>query len=212
MLTFESSPAPAPGSRILVLLHGRGADERDLLPLGRELPAGWSLVAPRAPFPGAPWGYGGGWAWYRFLGDRAPDPDSLSGSFDAVGELLDALPAELGFVPPEIVVGGFSQGGTTALGFALANPGRVRRVVVLSGFLPVHPLVQAAPATAGALRIFWGHGRADPAIPFTWGEAGRAELRGLGAEVTARDYPIGHGISRSELEDLARWLDDSPAS
>ena len=59
---------------------------------------------------------------------------------------------------------------------------------------------------AARLPVFWGHGRHDGSIPFAWGEAGRAALRAAGAQVTARDYPIGHGISPAELRDLAGWL------
>lgn len=210
MLEFQRRvPAGAQdGTPLLVLLHGRGADERDLLPLASHFPPQFAVVTPRAPFPAAPWGYGPGWAWYRFLGDTAPEATSFTASLAAIGELLDALPELLGFAPGETVLGGFSQGGTTALGYALAaaSPAAspVARVVVLSGFLPEAPAVELAQAAR--LQVFWGHGQHDGSIPFAWGEAGRAALRGAGARVTARDYPMGHGVSPAELRDLAAWL------
>jgi phospholipase/carboxylesterase len=62
------------GAPLLVLLHGRGADRFDLLELGPLLAPGAVVVTPQAPFPGLPWGYGPGWAWYRFLGRDRPEP------------------------------------------------------------------------------------------------------------------------------------------
>ncbi len=201
------------GTPVLLLLHGRGSDERDLLSLAPHLPPRFALVAARAPFAAAPWGYGPGWAWYRFTGGRAPEPESFLSSLDALGELIGGLPQALGFAPGELVLGGFSQGGTTAVGYALsareaaARP-PVARVAVLSGFLPESPAVHLH--AAAGLPVFWGHGWHDGSIPFAWGEEGRAALRAAGARVTARDYPMGHGISPAELRDLATWLGQDP--
>src|SRR5690554_2946989 len=115
------------GAPIIVLLHGRGSDRHDLLGLRRGLPPEAILVAPQAPFPGAEWGYGGGWAWYRYLGEDWPEPDSFNTSQDALAEFLDDLPAKLQLSgnPGPIALGGFSQGGTMALAHALRRPGRV---------------------------------------------------------------------------------------
>lgn len=197
---------PRDGAPLLVLMHGRGADKGDLAGLRPHLPAGAILVLPQAPFPGAPWGYGPGWAWYRFLGRDRPEPESFQTSQRALAELLTVLPGLLPVRPGELVLGGFSQGGTMALGHALSRPGAVPRVVNLSGFLADHPSVRATPQTVRGTRIFWGHGVHDPAIPFELAEEGRAALRAAGAELEARDYPIGHWISPEELDALVEWL------
>ena len=60
--------APADGGTVVVLLHGRGSHKGDLQALRPVLPDDWALVTPQAPYPGAEWGYGPGWAWYRYLG------------------------------------------------------------------------------------------------------------------------------------------------
>lgn len=203
---------------VLVLLHGRGADETDLLGLSRHLPATWTVVAPRAPFSATPWGYGPGWAWYRYLGEDRPEPESYEQSLRAVSELIGALPVKYGFDADRLVLGGFSQGGTISLGFSLATAAghlgvdapRVRRVVNLSGFLADHPLVEAKPDTVAGTRIFWGHGTADPAIPFELAVRGRAALVAAGADVRAHDYPAGHWIEPQELNDLVAWVDSRP--
>lgn len=194
---------------VLVLLHGRGSDERDLFPIGRELDPRATIVSIRAPFEAAPWGYGPGWAWYQFLGGTTPEPDSFVAGQEALARFLDDLPALLGRAVPNsaIVLGGFSQGGTSALAFALRNPGRVGAVMVFSGFLADHASVVATPSTVAMLPIWWGHGTADGAIPFLNAEAGWATLSAVGAQVTHESYPgMGHSISPAELRSASMWL------
>jgi len=194
------------GAPLVILLHGRGTDRFDLLGLAPEVAPDAVVVTPEAPHPGRPWGYGPGWAWYRYLGLNIPEPESFESSQQALAELIGELPARLPVRTGPVVLGGFSQGGTMSLGFALRNPGAVPAVACLSGFLPHHPTVQATAESVRGTRFFWGHGTADPAIPFSMGEEGRAALRAAGAELEARDYPIGHGISPQEARDLRDWI------
>ena len=143
---------------VIVLLHGRGSDERDLFPLGRELHAEATIVSIRAPFDAAPWGYGPGWAWYRFLGGTTPEPDSFAAGQAALEGYLQELPDRLGRAIPtrSLVLGGFSQGGTTALAQLLRRPGSAAAVMVFSGFLATHPTVSATPERVGTTPIWWG--------------------------------------------------------
>lgn len=194
------------GAPLIVLLHGRGANERDLMGLLPRLPQDWIALFPRATFPGAPWGYGPGWAWYRYLGGTSPEPESFSMSLDALGTLLDTFPERVGARPGPLILGGFSQGGTMSTAFALANPGRVAMVLNFSGFLADHPAIQVTEENASALRLFWGHGLSDPAIPHAFAVEGRAALREAGADLEARDYPIGHWIDPAELADAVKWV------
>lgn len=194
------------GALTIVLLHGRGSDEADLMGLRDGLPRGAVLVAPRAPFEGARWGYGSGWAWYRFLGGAKPEPDSFEESQRALEELLGSLPSLLPVEPGPVVLGGFSQGGTMSLAYALRHPGAVPMVINFSGFLADHPSVAATPGTVDGTRFFWGHGRGDPAIPFERAGVGRAALSAAGAALEARDYDMGHWISPDELADAASWI------
>jgi phospholipase/carboxylesterase len=196
---------------VLVLLHGRGSDERDLLPIGRMLHADATTVSVRAPFAAAPWGYGPGYAWYRFLGGTTPEPESFVGGQDALAAFIDSLPARLGRTGFPIVLGGFSQGGTSSLAFMMRNPGRVRGVLVFSGFLADHPSVAVTPDRVRDTPIFWGHGTADAAIPFALAEAGWAELRAAGAPIETHSYRgMAHSINEEELRDAATWLHALP--
>ena len=193
------------GVTVVVLLHGRGADRTDLFGLRHAFLADWAVVAPDAPFPAAPWGYGPGRAWYRFLGGNTPEPESFSSSLAALDKLIDGLPDILGKAPGRIVLGGFSQGGTLSVAYALTHPARALSVINFSGFLADHPAVRATPETVAGARFFWGHGRSDPAIPFELAVEGRRQLQEAGADLEARDYAIGHSISQEELGDAVAW-------
>lgn len=195
------------GVPVVVLLHGRGADRTDLFSLRQFLPRTWAVVAPDAPFPAAPWGYGAGRAWYRYLGGTTPEPASFAESIDAVEQLLKDLPSTLGREPGTIALGGFSQGGTVSLAFALTHPDLVLHVLNFSGFLADHPAVTASRESVRNARIFWGHGTGDPAIPFAFATAGRDALRAAGADLQTRDYDMGHSISPEEIADAVTWFD-----
>jgi phospholipase/carboxylesterase len=208
MLDFDQRipDAVQDGAPLIVLLHGRGSDKDDLMGLAPHLPADAMVVAPRAPFPGAPWGYGPGWAWYRFLGRNRPEPESFSASLQRLDEFLAALPERLPAQPGLLVLGGFSQGGTLSLAYVLTHPGRVPAVLNFSGFLADHPDVRVTEDTLAGTRIFWGHGTEDPNIPFELAREGRKILADAGAELEARDYRIGHWIDPQELNDAHAWL------
>jgi phospholipase/carboxylesterase len=195
------------GAPVVVLLHGRGASKEDLRVLRPHLPPGVVAVFPQAPFEAAPWGYGPGWAWYRYLGEDRPEPESFAASLDALEAWLAALPQALPVSPGPIALGGFSQGGTLSVAYALTHPGRIAAVLNFSGFLASHPRVRVAPDTVAGTRFFWGHGTRDPNIPFALAERGRALLLSAGAALEARDYPIGHWIDPAELQDAMRWLE-----
>jgi phospholipase/carboxylesterase len=192
---------------VFVLLHGRGSDERDLLPVGRLLHPDATTVSVRAPFDAAPWGYGPGYAWYRFLGGTVPEPESFLAGQDALAQFLSRLPTKLGRAGAAMILGGFSQGGTSALAYLMRNPGSVRGVLVFSGFLADHPSVTVTPERTGETPIFWGHGTADFAVPYEAAEAGWATLRGAGAQLDAHAYPgMSHTISEQELADASSWV------
>lgn len=194
------------GAPLFVLLHGRGSHKGDLMGLQPFLPAEAMVVAPEAPFPGAPWGYGPGWAWYRFMGRNRPDAESFVASQEQLHAFLQQLPGLLPVKLGPVILGGFSQGGVMSLGYALRNPGTIRHVINFSGFFPDHPSVKATPETVQGTRFFWGHGMDDQAISFKLAVEGRSQLLQAGADLTARDYAMGHSIDRTELQDVLKWL------
>jgi phospholipase/carboxylesterase len=194
------------GAPVAILLHGRGADRRDLQGLRPGLPEGTILLTPEAPHPGGPWGYGPGWAWYRYAGEDRVIGETLTTSLEALDDLFERLPDLLPVEPGPVFLGGFSQGGTTSIAYALTRPGRVAGVLNFSGFVVDDPTVPVTPESVGRTPFFWGHGERDPNIPFVLAERGRARLLRAGAELEARDFPIGHWIDPEEMEDARRWM------
>lgn len=200
--------APEDGAPVAVLLHGRGADGRDLLGLASGLPAGTLVVTPQAPFPGQPWGYGPGWAWYRYVAEDRVVGETLQESLAALDRFLDRLPDILPVRPGPLFLGGFSQGGTTSLAWSLTRPRRLAGVVNLSGFLADDAAVPVTRASAAHTPVFWGHGIHDPAIPFALARRGRARLAEVGARLETGDYEMGHWIEPGELADVSAWMEE----
>jgi phospholipase/carboxylesterase len=208
-LAFDVLPAAAGNATtVAILLHGRGSDESDLLGLHPILPEDWTLVTPRAPFPGAPGGYGPGYAWYRYVQDDRVVTETLQESLDLLDAFLASLPSVVGPGPERLVLGGFSQGGTVSLAYALSRPGSVAAALNFSGFLAASVELDETGAAPPRTPVFWGHGIADAAIPIPLAEKGRSRLRRAGARLVARDYRIGHWIEAEEVAEAVGMVND----
>lgn len=194
------------GATVAVLLHGRGSHKGDLQALGPVLPDDWALITPQAPFPGAEWGYGSGWAWYRYVAEDRLVEETLEDSLSELDAFLDDLGDTLGFTPGRVVMGGFSQGGTTSLAYALTRAGRVDAALNFSGFLADSVTLPEGDAGRAATPVFWGHGRRDPNIPFELAIRGRKRLRDAGVPLVAMDYPVGHWMVPDELHDAVAMV------
>jgi phospholipase/carboxylesterase len=210
MLGFDLSrpPGTTDGATVAVLLHGRGSHRGDLQALRPIIPADWVLVTPQAPHSGHPWGYGPGWAWYRYLAEDRVEDMGLKTSLTTLDALLAELPALLKLTPGRVIMGGFSQGGTVSLAHALTRPDAVAATMVFSGFLPATPLLEDGALARARTPIFWGHGTRDENVPFGLAERGRSRLLGVGAPLEARDYDIGHWIDPAEVADAVAFIDE----
>lgn len=196
----------ADGSTVAVLLHGRGSHKGDLQALAPVLPGEWALVTPQAPNPGAEWGYGSGWAWYRYIAEDRVVTETLETSLEKIDAFLNAVPGIVGFEPGRIVLGGFSQGGTSSLAYSLTHPERVAAAWNFSGFLAESVTLPDGDAAAAATPIFWGHGLSDPNIPFHLATRGREALQKAGVPLVALDYPIGHWMLPEEVHEAVAML------
>ena len=197
MITHLERPARGEPEGLLVLFHGRGADEHDLFPLLDALDPERRLlgVTPRGPFSFPP----GGAHWYGLYRLGEPDPPTFLETYPQVTAWLDSF----GVPSERTVLGGFSQGAvmTYAVGLGSARP-RPAGLVALSGFVPIVPgfeLDLSAPLPPVAI----GHGTHDEVIGVEWGRQARDLLTAAGADVLYREYPLGHSIDPRYLREVA---------
>ena len=197
-------PAEGEPEGLLVLFHGRGADERDLYPLLDLLDPRRRLlgVTPRGPLSLPP----GGAHWYAVREIGYPDPSTFLPTFEAVGAWLDNLRETTGLGAERTVLGGFSQGAVMTYALGLGQ-GRARpaALVAMSGFVPTVPgfeLDLASPLP----RVAIGHGTFDDVISVEWGRRARVELEAAGAEPLYREYPLPHAVDPRFLAELEPWI------
>jgi phospholipase/carboxylesterase len=190
---------------MLVLLHGRGVDEHDLLPLGHELDPDRRLVVvtPRAPITLPP----GGAHWYVVRRVGYPDPDTFWSTFEVLGRWLDALPRGFGVPWERTVLGGFSQGAVMSYAMAL-GAGRTppAALLALSGFIPEAEGFELALEERKGYPVAIGHGTLDPIIPVELGRAARQRLEAAGLDVLYRESPMGHTIDPAFMDELRPWV------
>jgi phospholipase/carboxylesterase len=192
--------AEASDRPLLVLLHGYGADERDLFGLTPVLPAGFAVAAVRAPLT-PPWP-APGWSWYPIEGLESRDPAHVTDAASRVIEWLD-------LVAPERTVGllGFSQGAATAIQAMRLQPDRFAFLVNLSGYatpgdMPGDPaLAERRPP------VFWGRGTRDDVIP-EFLVAHTTEWLPAYSDLSGRVYQgLTHSVSDQEVADVRAFLE-----
>jgi len=193
--------------RLLLLLHGYGADERDLGGLLSYLdPEGhFVTVMPRGPIAAPP-----GFSWFDI---QPAGPEDLAVAFGdalaAVDDLLDAACAEHGLARSEAVVGGFSQGAGLALALALGPSDRDRPtgVLAMSPFVPPGILDAIADAaTPPDVAVLLQHGTEDPMVPVAGTRELAEWLSASGLPVVFGEYPMGHEVALESVQQGQRWL------
>ena len=199
-------PAAGEPEGLLVLFHGRGADERDLFPLLDLFDPAQRLlgVTPRGPLQLPP----GGAHWYAVHEIGYPDPQTFTETFELASEWLDALVADAGVSYERTVLGGFSQGAvmTYALGLGAARQ-RPAGLIALSGFMPTvsgFELDLSPPLP----RVVIGHGALDPIISVEWGRRAHALLAEAGADVGYHESAhMAHSIDPALARELPGWVE-----
>jgi phospholipase/carboxylesterase len=204
-------PAADDPEGALVLLHGRGTDERDLFPLLDILDPERRLLGAtaRGPLSLPP----GGAHWYVVRRVGYPDPETFHSTYPELAAWLDELLAEHGVPHERTVLGGFSQGSVMAyaLGLGAGRP-RPAGIMALSGFLPEVNGFELDLGKAAGLPVAIGHGTHDPVIPVEFGRDAHARLTEAGAEVTYRESPMPHTIDPGFLRELPGWISETLAS
>jgi phospholipase/carboxylesterase len=208
MSALISRERPAAGDPVglLVLHHGRGTDESDLLGLADVLDPERRLhvVTPRAPLTVAGWP---GHHWYLVPRVGAPDPETFHQAFDALAAFHDELWARTGLGPSATVLGGFSMGAV--MSYALGLSGRRPQpagILAFSGFLPDVDGWTPDLGSRPDLPVFITHGRRDPIMDVELGRMARAVLEAGGLPVEYRESDAGHHIAPGDIPAAVRWL------
>ncbi|MGJ9413517.1 alpha/beta hydrolase [Aeromicrobium sp. CF4.19] len=193
--TFGDTGPDAP---LVVLLHGRGSSEADIIGLASHLPAGVSYAAVRAPIA-----ENGGYAWFANRGIGRPVAESLAATMSWFRAWLD----ESSRASRPVILVGFSGGAAFAGGLVLSDPARFTAVATLFGTLPFEAGVPVDAGRLTRLPVFVAHGDQDHVIPAdllerTW----RYLNEESGAPVAARRSPGGHALTASVVADLAGWI------
>jgi len=203
-LVYRERLARGDAAGLLVLHHGRGTDEEDLLPLADVLDPRQRLhvVTPRAPLTlsGGP-----GYHWYLVPRVGYPDPETFHSAYQALAAFHDELWVRFGLDPGRTVLGGFSMGSVMSYSLGL-GPDRPAPAGVLafSGFIPT--VEGWEPQVPRSTTAFIAHGRADPIMDVEFARAARRRLEEAGMEVEYRESDVGHTIDPSAIRAAADWL------
>lgn len=197
-------PAAEGEGRTLLLLHGTGGDEDDLVGLGRMAAPGLAILSPRGRVleNGMP-------RFFRRLAEGVFDLDDLKARAHELADFVGAAAAAHGLDPSRVTALGYSNGANVAAAVMLLRPEVLESAVLLRPTLPLEP--DAVPDLAGR-RVLVMSGRADPFAPRAKRDRLAALLRAGGAQVEVREDGAGHGLERRELDAVASWLAGSRAA
>ena len=203
-LVYRERPAGGDPAGLVVLHHGRGADEHDLLGLADVLDPERRLhvVTPRGPLqlPGGP-----GRHWYVVPRVGYPDHDTFHAAYDGLAALHDSLWERTGTTPERTVLGGFSMGSVMSYALGL-GPGRPAPagILALSGFVPTvdgwQPDLDRRP------RVFIAHGRQDPIMDVGFARRARELLEGGGLTVESHESDAAHHVDPEHVPAMLDWL------
>jgi len=186
---------------LLILLHGRGSHERDLLSLVPMLPSAAVVVSLRAPLP-----LGDGYSWFPAADPGMPSPEAAESATRAVLDWLDTVDSCNAARSGPTWVVGFSQGGAMVTQLLRCAPERFDAFANLSGFSIGGELPGDGRLETLRPPVFWGTDPDDPIIPQS-AIARTADWLPSHSTLTAREYEgIGHSISREELDDVTAFL------
>lgn len=198
----KALPAGTGRPPLLVLLHGRGADEHDLFELAHAIDPAFAVASVRGPLPTSE----GGYTWSQSKSPGHYVAESLRTSITRMRSWLDELDGGRP-EPQRIYLLGFSAGMAMASALLFDQPARYAGGILLSGTLPFDTDLSITKNRLTDVDIFHGHGSFDTAIPADLVARTSTYLRERsGARLTARDYPIAHAISDPEIADISRWL------
>lgn len=199
----EAAKSP---SRPLLLIHGLTGDENSMWVFARDLPKHYWMIAPRAPHTAEPFGYS--WRTVHPGTFGRPSFEQLLPAAKALLRLIDEYQPSAGIESSELDVMGFSQGAAMSSVLAFLYPERIRKVGILSGFVPsgVDEYIPQRPL-AGK-KIFVAHGTKDDMVPVDRARTSMDILESAGAEITYCEDEVGHKVSLECVRALRSYMED----
>lgn len=185
-------------SRTLLLLHGTGGNERDLLPLGRELDPDASLLSPRGKIL-----ENGNPRFFRRLAEGVFDLEDLKTRTNELADFVDAAVHHYKLDADHIVGVGYSNGANIAASMLLLRP-KIMHAAIL--FRAMVPLVPDNMPNLSSVHVWIGAGDQDPIVPPSKVQDLVELLRQASADVTIRFFHAGHGLTNSDVETAGQWL------
>ena len=191
---------------LIILLHGLGSNEEDLLSLADKLPENYLIVSARAPIVLAP----GSYAWYQVElagGKPTINFEEEEAARNVLIQFITDLKKDLKFNQKEVYLCGFSQGAIMSYSVGLTRPDLVKGIAILSGRLldEVKPMIVSGEQLQ-KLKIFISHGTNDQTISVQYAQSGWEYIKSLGIVATYKEYEESHGINNLMIQDLVEWL------
>jgi len=189
---------PGNSARTLLLLHGTGGNERDLVPLGRELDPNASLLSPRGKVleNGMP-------RFFRRLAEGVFDVEDLKKRTHELADFVVSAAAQYKIDIEKVVAVGYSNGANIAASMLLLRPEALQAAVLFRAMVPLVPETQPNLA---AKCVWIGAGSDDPIVPASETKQLSELLRAAGADVTIRFFPSGHGLTQADIQAAQEWL------
>jgi predicted esterase len=197
-LDFVDEFVPGSSKRTLLLLHGTGGNEHDLIPLGREIDPTAAILSPRGKVleNGMP-------RFFRRLAEGVFDEEDLKRRTHELADFVGAAAQHYEFAADKVVAVGYSNGANIAASLLLLRPETLRAAVLFRAMVPLVP--EKLPDLSSA-RVWIGAGNQDPIIPISETQRLVELLRSARAEVTIRFVNAGHSLTSAEVETASVWL------
>jgi phospholipase/carboxylesterase len=195
-------PAKDSSSRgVLLLLHGTGGDENDMVPIGRDLDPDAALLSLRGNVleNGMP-------RFFRRLAEGVFDEEDVVRRANELADFVPTAAAKYEFDPETLTAVGYSNGANIAAAVLLLRPGVIKSAILLRAMVPLTP---AAPPDLGGTRALICSGTHDPIIPLENAERLTAMLRSAGADVALRLENASHQLVFDEIAAAKNWLGES---
>jgi phospholipase/carboxylesterase len=189
---------PGTSSRTLLLLHGTGGNERDLLALGRELDASAALLSPRGKIleNGMP-------RFFRRLSEGVFDLKDLTHRTNELADFVTTAAKHYDFAMDQLAAVGYSNGANIAAAMLLLRPEILPIAILFRAMVPLNP--DRVPNLT-PVRVWIGAGDQDPIIPASETKGLVELLRKAGANVTIHLANAAHGLTNDDIKSARHWL------